>query len=138
MQAGGLEDDADYPYTSGTSGRTGKCNFNKADVKVQVAGHKQLTRSEDSLKAGLNSGPPSICVAAGTWQFYSGGVLTHCGLIPIIDHCVQAIGYDDTASTPYWLVRNSWNTDWGEDGLIRLAQGSNLCKLQNEATFPTF
>ncbi len=26
---------------------------------------------------------------------------------------LKLIGYNTTASTPYWIVRNSWNTDWG-------------------------
>lgn len=30
-----------------------------------------------------------------------------------MDHCVQLVGYNTTASTPYYMVRNSWATDWG-------------------------
>lgn len=35
-----------------------------------------------------------------------------------------------TASTPYWLVVNSWNEGWGEKGLFRMLRGSNLCGIE--------
>ena len=79
------------------------------------------------------TGPLSICVDASSWQTYKGGVLKHCG--DRIDHCVQAVGYDQTNG--YWIVRNSWNTDWGQKGFIYVGMGTNACGIANEATFVT-
>lgn len=28
------------------------------------------------------------------------------------------VGYDDTQG--YWIVKNNWGLDWGEDGYVRL------------------
>jgi len=89
------------------------------------------------------SGPASICVNAGTWNLYTGGVLTQaaCGgyAYDDLDHCVQVVGYNSEAASPYWIVRNSWATDWGNNGYIYLEYGpsSNTCGLGNEATFVT-
>jgi len=59
-----------------------------------------------------------------------------CAWINLLDHCVQAVGYDLTdSSNPFWIVRNSWGTDWGENGYIRLQYGDNTCGLTNEATY---
>ena len=36
-------------------------------------------------------------------------------IINFLTHVVQVVGYNATASTqtPYWIVRNSWGTEWG-------------------------
>jgi len=84
-------------------------------------------------------GPASICVDASTWGDYTGGVLTQnaCGGYAAndIDHCVQLVGYNAQSASPYWLVRNSWATNWGINGYIKLQYPANTCGLGNEATF---
>jgi C1A family cysteine protease len=133
--AGGLETDSQYPYTSG-AGVTGTCKFAASNIKVSIAGYTSVAKGEDNLKTALNSGPVSICVAATAFQTYTSGVLKSCP--GFIDHCVQAVGYDDSFTTPYWKVRNSWGTSWGEAGFIRVESGKDLCKIANDVTFPTF
>lgn len=39
---------------------------------------------------------------------------------------------NSTATTPYWLVANSWNPDWGEKGFFRILRGSNVCNFEGE------
>merc|ERR1711918_232778 len=51
-----------------------------------------------------------------------------------LDHCVQLVGYDMSGSSPYWKVRNSWGTSWGEDGFIRLPFGKNACGVAERRT----
>jgi len=138
MSEGGMEDESDYPYTA----QDGTCAFNKADVKVTISNwHYAAPANKDdetTMQANLVSwGPLSICVDAEPWQDYTGGVLmaSDCSSSPSdLDHCVQLVGYDTTQSTPFWIVRNSWNTDWGENGYIRLQYGKNTCGCALEAT----
>ena len=37
------------------------------------------------------------------------------------DHGAVVVGIDRTGDTPYWIVQNSWGTEWGQDGFIHLA-----------------
>ncbi|KAI8440827.1 hypothetical protein MSG28_009139 [Choristoneura fumiferana] len=44
-----------------------------------------------------------------------------------LNHAVQIVGYDTTANPPYYILRNSWGADWGENGYAKLAIGGNQC-----------
>lgn len=115
-------------YTYATPGCTDTCaSQNMTGLASSIASH----------------GPASICVNAANWASYTGGVMTvdQCGGYAYndLDHCVQLTGYNADAETPYWMVRNSWSTDWGNDGYIYLefADNANPCGIANEATFVT-
>ena len=82
-----------------------------------------------------NTGPLSVCLDANGFNSYTSGIMSVCG--NSVDHCVQAVGINTAASTPYWLVRNSWGTSWGESGYIRLTYGSNTCDITNDPTYVT-
>merc|ERR1712007_27956 len=90
--------------------------------------------------AALEHTPLSVCVNAGVWNDYTGGVLTStaCGSMGADsqDHCVMAVGFNSTASTPYWIVRNSWATTWGDQGYIYMEMAKNTCGLADDATIP--
>lgn len=135
QKAGGIETNANYPYTSGT-GITGQCKFSSSKIAESISGYKSIAKGEANLKTAVNSGPASICLAASAFQTYSSGILKFCP--GQIDHCVQVVGYDDTNSPSYWIVRNSWATSWGEQGYIRLEMGKDLCHVADDATYPTF
>ena len=64
----------------------------------------------------------AISVAADEWEFYSSGVFNgDCGAT--INHAVTLEGYGtDEEGNDYWLVRNSWAEQWGENGYIRIAR----------------
>ena len=39
-------------------------------------------------------------------------------LMPLGGHAVRIIGWGVENKVPYWLVANSWNTDWGDNGRV--------------------
>jgi len=143
-QAGGIDTGSDYPDESHISGKGGKCSWDKKEV-AKVTSFKYAVppcnegacnkQDEETLAAALAKfGPISICLNANDWDDYNSGVYkkTCSSKASAMDHCVQLVGYDKTAPTPYWKVRNSWNTNWGEEGFIRLQMGVNACGLANE------
>ena len=136
----GLVQDIDYPYTS-YMGRTGTCN---ADITKAVIGLTSFTTiggntateiETNMANYMLSTGPLSVCLDASSWNSYVGGIMTVCG--KNVDHCVQAVGVDTSATNGYWKVRNSWGTSLGENGFIRLAYGENMCDITNDATYVT-
>lgn len=74
------------------------------------------------MEALANVGPVSVSVDASDWNMYGGGIFNDCKRDSVVNHAVLALGYghDPKSGLKYWLIRNSWGTDWGEDGFVRL------------------
>jgi len=137
---GGLCSESDYPYQA----QDGTCESSSCTSVATISGYQNVAaNSEDALQAAAAQQPVSVAVdAAGdNWQFYSGGVLTgSCGTD--LDHGVLVVGYGTSSGTPYWMVKNSWGADWGDNGYIMLQRGSGsgnsgVCGIAMDASYPT-
>lgn len=49
-------------------------------------------------------------------------------------HAVKLIGWGEEFGTPYWLLVNSWNEEWGDNGLFKIRRGTNECGIDNSTT----
>jgi hypothetical protein len=54
------------------------------------------------------------------------GVFNQCSTTKI-NHAVTVVGYGTQNGMPYWLVKNSWGPNWGDNGYIRIRRGTNEC-----------
>jgi cathepsin L len=78
--------------------------------------------SESALGEAIATiGPVAVCIdtdgVKDAFNFYEKGVYNNpsCSTSQNeIDHCVLAVGYGTDNGNDYWLVKNSWGTDWGE------------------------
>ncbi|RVE49206.1 hypothetical protein evm_006098 [Chilo suppressalis] len=129
MQNGGSMTEADYPYKA----QEGKCANDKSKVAVNVTGCTQyIDKTEDELKQILaNVGPLGIAVVSNTFQGYKNGIHECDPSYNEINHAVLLVGYGEENGTPYWIVKNSWGTGWGEEGYIRLPMYKNACRLRD-------
>lgn len=142
-QAGGMEGEADYPYT-GSSG--GGCKFDKSKVKATFSSYTNVTSGDESALAQAAADRPTISVgidASSIWfQLYSSGVYddSSCKSDEAdLDHGVLVVGYghDDASGKDYWLVKNSWNAGWGQQGYIWMVRNkNNQCGIATDASFP--
>merc|ERR1712227_1199116 len=62
---------------------------------------------------------------------YESGVYHHTSGILLGGHAVAIIGWGIEDGTPYWLIKNSWNTDWGDKGLFKIKRGTNECGIES-------
>jgi len=111
---GGLCSDADYPYTGEDETCRTSCTIvNDTDIKT----YWDASGTAEELVRDINHGPTWVAVNANSpnMQFYSGGIYFEPSCSPEINHAVTAVGYNEI----YFLVKNSWGTDWGEDGYIK-------------------
>jgi len=136
ISEGGMEDESDYPYQAAD----GTCAFQASLSKITISGFQYATQNSDEptmQQSLVTAGPLSICVDAEPWQDYTSGVMMGSDCATTLDHCVELVGYDMTQSTPFWIVRNSWGMNWGENGYIRLQYGQDTCGCADEATYAT-
>ena len=65
-------------------------------------------------------------------QTYSSGILdktsSQCPTSGM-NHAVTMVGYghDDALDKDYWIIKNSWGENWGEDGYFRIRRGTGCC-----------
>lgn len=103
--------------------------------------------SVNEIKGALQLQPLSIAIEAITpgFQLYQSGVFNgkYCGTI--LDHAVVMVGWgvDSASGLPYWNVRNSWGTSWGNQGYIWMEimgtgtqQLNGVCGCQMEPLYP--
>ena len=142
VKTNGICTSAGYPFTSGTSGSTGTCQ-STCTKSVKISGYASVTASDAGFASAIAVQPVSVAIAASSnaFSYYTGGVLTSCGTS--LDHAVIAVGYgvDASSKVPYFKIRNSWGSSWGEAGYIRLKRGSSVstCGIINSyAAYPKF
>lgn len=139
-----LETEANYPYTSGT-GKVGTCQYSASKASgVKAASHTDVQhRSQTALMTALAGQPVSVAIEADklVFQQYRTGVLSSSACGTQLDHGVLAVGYGTENGTPYYLVKNSWGTGWGDKGYIKLANnspnGAGQCGIQLGAVYAT-
>jgi cysteine peptidase B len=125
-QKGNIVTEASYPYTSG-SGNSGKCQLTGKVTGATIKGHQDLPHDENQMFTWTTTnGPIAIAVDATSFQSYTGGVVTNC-ISQNLDHGVLLVGYGTSGTTPYWIIKNSWGSSWGEQGYIRVQRGTNQC-----------
>jgi len=63
---------------------------------------------------------------------YQSGVYQSTKLSPMLGgHAIKILGYGTQDDTPYWIVANSWNEDWGDNGYFKILRGSNECQIED-------
>jgi len=62
---------------------------------------------------------------------YQSGVYHHVTGDELGGHAVKILGWGTENSSPYWLVANSWNTEWGAKGFFKILRGSDECGIED-------
>ncbi|XP_026120188.1 cathepsin O-like [Carassius auratus] len=122
-----LVNEADYPFED----KAGICQYfpqSHAGVAVRNYSAYDFSGHEEVMMSVLvESGPLVVIVDAISWQDYLGGIIQHHCSSHNANHAVLITGYDTTGEVPYWIVRNSWGTSWGDDGYAYIKIGNDMC-----------
>lgn len=140
---GGLASYDDYPFedvygieskTCYTADLSPRAYLNHPKVVTSVNDRSSFEERRDAVIAAVSQQPITTTMKSecDVISLYQRGVLTsdsgcECCDASCIDHAVVIVGFDTTASVPYWKVRNSWGSIWGESGHFRVAMNDPGC-----------
>lgn len=123
----GIPEEACFPYKSGALGDDISCKKTCGDAKsrslkaaLRVRSKPIVGASVDEVKKALLNGPLMTSMKVyNDFYLYTGGVYRRQKGSPVGGHAVMIIGWNNEDRA--WIVRNSWGTDWGEQGDFRIA-----------------
>lgn len=82
----------------------------------------------------MTNGPIEVAFTVyEDFMSYTGGVYHHTTGRSLGGHAVKLMGWgvDEKTGMDYWLLTNSWDDDWGENGFFKMRRGTNECGLEN-------
>jgi C1A family cysteine protease len=108
---------------------------------VGVENYKKVSSNVSVIQSALVEHgplPASMDVYEDFYPNYAGGVYQYTWGGYVFGHCVTIVGYNNSWGGPdegYWIVKNSWGTNWGEDGWFRIAYGE--CNMEKGVYYYT-
>ncbi|XP_063388196.1 tubulointerstitial nephritis antigen [Cydia fagiglandana] len=136
----GLVEEKCFPYTA----KTERCPYQphgdliqdgcrpkdpRRTSRYKVGPPYRLVKEEDIMYDIRESGPvQAVMTVYQDFFHYRDGIYRRSrhgdsklqGL-----HSVRIVGWGEDRQEKFWIVANSWGTDWGENGYFRIARGSN-------------
>ncbi len=132
----GLQSEYSFPYTIGPSTTTPTCSSNGGVNDPNVATNSKTPYFSISMNnvTGIMQAvaiqPVAAIISLDMTQYvgYSGGVLTSPSTVACsaVSHSVLVVGYGtDSSGVKYWKVKDSYGSDWGDNGYIYISRDTN-------------
>ncbi|KAF2070480.1 hypothetical protein CYY_008205 [Polysphondylium violaceum] len=138
IQNYGISLESSYPYEDKVS----QCRAfgNKKEVKIQI--YVMIPQHDENALADAvaTDGPVSVAYDASAREFmyYTKGIFfsESCNQ-KIVTHAVVAVGYGTENGVDYWILKNSWGANWGEQGYFRMKRNTeDKCGIAIAASYP--
>jgi len=128
------------PACSSSLDKTPKCvhlcqkGYNGSYTQDKVFGLKAYAvhRQEKQIQLEIMTHGPveADFTVYADFPNYKSGVYQKHSDEPLGGHAIRILGWGVEDDVPYWLVANSWNTDWGDNGYFKILRGKNECGIE--------
>lgn len=148
VQDFGIVDESCFPYTGSDS----LCTVPKSCKRIYTADYNYVGGfyggcSEEAMMLELvKNGPMGVAFEVySDFMNYKEGIYHHSGLrdscnpFELTNHAVLLVGYGKCpkCGQKFWIVKNSWGSNWGEEGYFRIRRGSDECAIESIAVAAT-
>jgi len=104
----------------------------------QVDEYARVSKEGPMMQEIYQRGPISCGIAVTqAMENYTHGVFEDTTGDTNMVHEVSIVGFGVEDSKPYWLIRNSWGTHWGESGFMKLIRGKNNLAIETDCAWAT-
>jgi len=109
--------------------------YNVSYTKDKIHGKSSYSVKEDpqQIQAEIMKNGPveGAFTVYADFVNYKSGVYQHHSEQVLGGHAIRILGWGTENNTPYWLVANSWNSDWGDKGYFKILRGSDECGIED-------
>ncbi|XP_013199771.1 cathepsin B [Amyelois transitella] len=88
---------------------------------------------EDHIRAELFTNGPveGAFTVYSDLLLYKSGVYKHVQGDALGGHAIKILGWGEENGVKYWLIANSWNSDWGDNGFFKILRGEDHCGIES-------
>ncbi|THD22227.1 Vitellogenic cathepsin-B like protease [Fasciola hepatica] len=116
-----------YPYCQAGYDKTYEKDKVYGKTSYNVDRH-EYTIMEEIMK----NGPVEAGFIVYTdFAVYKSGIYHHVSGRYAGKHAIRIIGWGVENGVKYWLIANSWNVGWGENGYFRMLRGTDECRIES-------
>ena len=137
----GLCTNISYPYMA----VEGECQKDSCESVVRISNYTDINQNDEKiLKRAVAQQPVSVAIQANkrSFQLYQSGIYNDLECGTNLDHGVLIVGYGYSLEQDmkYWIIKNSWGINWGENGYIRIQRDIDdergLCGIAMNPSIP--
>jgi len=141
-----------HPYKGKNGHCSSSCDVNSLDKVYRaksygfVGGAYGRSNERNIMVELMNNGPMAASFEPDyTFMYYNGGVYHHVPAADWIlngeqkpewekvDHSVLLHGWGEENGEKYWILKNTWGDDWGENGHFRMRRGTDESSVESMA-----
>ncbi len=115
LQTMGLPEEYHEPY----KGVDAPCKMHGGPYRIHSYGVVKQNLKDLRAAVYKYGALPTVMNIYEDFLYYKSGVYTHVWGEMVGMHAVTIVGYDDKGG--YFIVKNSWGKNWGEEGFFRIA-----------------
>jgi cathepsin B len=102
--------------------------------KHKFASSYSIAADQEQIKAEIyKNGPVEAAFTVyADFPNYKSGVYHYTTGDQLGGHAIKIFGWGTENGVDYWSVANSWNEDWGDNGIFKIQRGSDECGIEDE------